>query len=83
MLFYGVHGGWTGGLGLGSVVLWVLAAVAIATLVRLLARGHRLGTPGPATPDQILAERFARGEISQDEFYERVAPHPGPATLPS
>jgi hypothetical protein len=46
------------------------------------------GQPGPApgypaSPEQILAERFARGEINQDEFHEKMAalraeaPHPG------
>ena len=37
-------------------------------------------------PEQILAERFARGEIDEDEFHQRLtvlraeAPHyPGPA----
>ncbi len=43
--------------------------------------------PGqPAPPEQILAERFARGEIDEDEFHQRMtvlraeAPqHPGPA----
>jgi putative membrane protein len=74
MLFYGAHGGWTWGLGFGSLLVWVLAAVAIATLLRPFARGPRLA---PATAEQVLAERFARGEISQDEFYERVAPRPG------
>jgi putative membrane protein len=30
--------------------------------------------PGPApSPEQILAERFARGEITQDEFRESLA----------
>ena len=39
-----------------------------------------------APPEQILAERFARGEIDEDEFHQRMtvlraeAPHhPGPA----
>ncbi len=39
--------------------------------------------PGqPAPPEQILAERFARGEIDEDEFHQRMtvlraeAPHP-------
>jgi putative membrane protein len=78
MPFYGAHG-WTWGLGFGSFLVWALAAVAIATLLRPFARGHRLV---PATAEQILAERFARGEISQDEFYERIATQPGPASLP-
>ena len=32
------------------------------------------GTPpghGPVTSEQILAERFARGEIDEDEFWRR------------
>lgn len=28
--------------------------------------------PGPVTPEQILAERFARGEIDEDEFWQRL-----------
>jgi putative membrane protein len=46
--------------------------------------------PGqPTPPEQILAERFARGEIDEDEFHQRMtvlraeAPHhPGPAGPP-
>jgi putative membrane protein len=94
MFFYGAHGGWSRALGLGSILFWVFVAVAIVAFVRLFARSlgyaggsDRYGPPGPATPEQILAERFARGEINQDEFYERVAlaseaPRPGPTTMP-
>jgi putative membrane protein len=28
--------------------------------------------PHPVTAEQILAERFARGEIDQDEFWQRM-----------
>ena len=31
--------------------------------------GSGYGTP----PEQILAERFARGEIDEDEFHQRMA----------
>ncbi len=31
-----------------------------------------LSGPGPVTAEQILAERFARGEIDQDEFWQRM-----------
>jgi len=27
---------------------------------------------GPVTPEQILAERYARGEIDEDEFWRRM-----------
>jgi putative membrane protein len=106
MFWYGSPGGWA--LGLGSVLFWVLLAVAIGALVQLFARGGRrldppypgyadgLGPYGPAgpspghvvSPEQILAERFARGEIGQDEFFERMAavslrtPAPQPAPQP-
>jgi putative membrane protein len=61
-------------------------------------QGYASGTglysqPGPtpghmAAPEQILAERFARGEIDEDEFHQRLAalraaaPHPGPSATP-
>jgi putative membrane protein len=47
------------------------------------------GPGAPAPPEQILAERFARGEIDEDEFHQRMTvlraeapPHPGPAGPP-
>jgi putative membrane protein len=76
MFFHGAHGGWSWALGFGLI----LAAVVIIALVRQFTRGLAFaggpggyGPPGPATPEQIMAERFARGEINQDEFYERMA----------
>jgi len=61
-------------------------------------RGYASGTgsygpPAPAprqasAPEQILAERFARGEIDEDEFHQRMATlraeawHPGPTATP-
>jgi putative membrane protein len=92
MYFDAAHGGWAPGL--GSILFWVFVAAASVAIVRLFTRGlgyaggpGLYGPPGPATPEQILAERFARGEINQDEFYERVAlpteaPRPGPTTRP-
>jgi len=94
MFFDGPQGGWSRALGFGSILFWVFVAVAIIAIVRLFTRdlgfagGPGLfGPPRPATPEQILAERFARGEIHPDEFYERVAlpaeaPRPGPTPMP-
>lgn len=93
MYWYGPHmGGWAWTLGLGSLVFWVLVAVAVVALVRSFIRGGRLHPPyqgygatgpygqpgsppghGPATAEQILAERFARGEIDEDEYRQRMA----------
>lgn len=51
--------------------------------------GAREQPPSGRDPEQLLAERFARGEIDEDEFHQRMtvlraeAPHhPGPAGPP-
>ncbi len=68
--------------GLGGLVFWVLIAVAVVALMRLFLwdcrRPYPSGPAGsppggaPATAEQILAERFARGEIDEDEFRQRM-----------
>jgi putative membrane protein len=74
---WGHMGGW--GMGPG-MVLWSL--VAIALLVFIVAATVRLLRPGKdqftsAAPDPIerakgvLAERYARGEITQEEYVRR------------
>jgi putative membrane protein len=55
------------------VTIWV---VPIALVVWLVVRGSRADrvtdTKSPIShPDEVLAERFARGEIDEDEFNRR------------
>lgn len=63
----------------GWTWLWVLLVVAvlIALLVGVLLRlsGRPASPSGRPQPDalQLLEERFARGEIDQDEFERRRA----------
>jgi putative membrane protein len=84
MYWYG-HGmdGWGFGLMAFSFLLfWALVVVAIVLLVRYFGRsGHRSGSfppPGPYGPppgnpaEQLLAERFARGEIDEEEYQRRL-----------
>lgn len=64
--------GWLG-MGLMMVTIWV---VPIALVVWLVVRGSRADrvtdTKSPIShPDEVLAERFARGEIDEDEFNRR------------
>ncbi len=93
MYWYGPHmGGWGWAFGLGSLIFWVLLAVAVIAVVRyFVISGRRppsqshpaapgpYGQPGPASsqwataPEQILAERYARGEIDETEFRQRLA----------
>jgi putative membrane protein len=106
--FVGGGWGWGWPMAVSSVFFWVLVAVAIVALIRYLSRsGHQGGGPrppyqwqqppggyhpGPPSPEQILAERFARGEIDEQEFGNRMdtlrrqapgqAPGQGPPPAP-
>jgi len=80
MFWYGPGMGWGYGLMTGSFFLfWGLVIVAVVLLVRHFGRsGQRPGPPpGPPSPpgstaEQLLAERFARGEIDDEEFHRRL-----------
>ncbi|MBT3361806.1 MAG: SHOCT domain-containing protein [Rhodospirillales bacterium] len=71
------HGGYMGGghMFYGPVMM-VLIIGGIVALVVLLTRKrcrHRHGGPGPRgkSPQDILKERYARGEMTTKEFEER------------
>ncbi|MEV0405379.1 SHOCT domain-containing protein [Actinoallomurus sp. NPDC050550] len=76
MYWYDGHmSGWGYGLMTFSTVLfWVLLIVIIIALVRYLGhvRQPNVAPPPDITPEQLLAERFARGEIDTDEYRERL-----------
>ncbi|MGE5154909.1 MAG: SHOCT domain-containing protein [Bdellovibrio bacteriovorus] len=54
--------------GLGMVLVWVLIIVAVVLLVRVFAGGL---PRGGKSARQLLDERFARGEIDQQEYEEK------------
>ncbi len=57
-----------------SIVFFVVAVAAVVPLVRWLGRpGHGGALHGPPgkTPQDILKERFAKGEIDKEEFEEQ------------
>lgn len=62
-------GGWLVG-GVGMVAFWAVVVWAIVMLVRQPDTKSVAG-PAPARPEDILAERFARGEIDADEYARR------------
>jgi len=66
-MMYGWHGGW--GI-FWMVVFW---GAILGVVVWAIAAAARRGSGGPPerTARDILEERFARGEISKDEFEER------------
>lgn len=78
---YGYHdhmdGGWGGGW-LAMLVMMLLLIIVVLAVVWLLRGGSpRFGGgeahPTRTTPEQILAERLARGEIDPDDYRARLA----------
>jgi putative membrane protein len=53
------------------ILLWAILIIGIVVLVRYL-DGTKRPSP-PSTPEQVLAERFARGEIDEAEYEQRLA----------
>lgn len=69
--------GWTV-MSVGMVAFWGLVAWAIVAIVRT---GRPGGSKGSTRPEDVLAGRLARGEISTDEYVrarQLIDAHPGP-----
>jgi putative membrane protein len=63
--------GWGGGFWMiGGLLLMIGVIVLVVWAVSNLSRTGRASTHDPSrpTPNEILRERFARGEISEAEF---------------
>jgi len=77
MMDFGGHmsgWGWIAAM-FGMLVFWgLLVGLAVATYRTLAGRGTEGHKPGPwtADPRQVLAERFARGEIDEEEYRSRL-----------
>lgn len=64
--------GWGYGLMTVSMVLfWALIIFGMVALIRYLGRAGQVAAARP-TPQQLLDERFARGEIDEDEYRRRL-----------
>ncbi|KMO82625.1 hypothetical protein MAAFP003_4098 [Mycobacterium ahvazicum] len=75
--------GW-GGMGSGGwilmtvlmVLFWAAVITAVVLAIRYLTGPRHTGAhppgPGPARAEGLLAERFARGEIDEDEYQRRM-----------
>lgn len=73
------YGGHMGDGGWAAVMVFAMVMVAVALIVGVLALLRRRdaspppGAPGAGfTPEQVLAERFARGEIEEAEYAGRL-----------
>jgi putative membrane protein len=90
MMFWNGHNvsgwGWFG-MSNGMILFWAVIITVVVMLVRTLGRPdnnpshEHTHTPAAPTPRQILDERFARGEIDEEEYRRRLdALHAGPLT---
>ena len=77
MMWYGSNGGWGGWLlmTIAMVLFWALIITAVVLIVRYLVSQRLTGTSAVSarTPEEVLAERYARGEIDDDEYRRRLA----------
>ena len=55
---------------ISMIVFWALVAAVVLTLARS-SRTADAVDPGSVDPEQILKERFARGEIDVEEYERR------------
>lgn len=75
--------GWFG-MTIGMIAFWGLLIALAILLYRAFTDGQpgggSTGGPTDADPRQILAERYARGEIDEDEYQRRLATLTGTGT---
>jgi putative membrane protein len=69
------NGNDVGGNLISLMVGLLIAVIVFSVIFRVIDRvghrvGHRVVEPRP-TPDEVLAERYARGEITDEEYQHR------------
>ena len=77
MFWYDHDMGWWGwtSMGVGMVLFWGLIIAGIVALIRYTTGGQAVRPSSPPevpSPEQVLAARFARGEISESEYRDRL-----------
>ena len=70
---------------ISMVLFWGAVIYGIVALVRYAGRGGQQSSDPvqPPEPERLLAERFARGEIDEEEYQRRLAALRGPGQAPS
>lgn len=69
MWSYMDHYGWGSGMGVGMLLLWGLIIVALVVVLRGALGSGKQESEKSAL--DILKERYARGEIKQEEFEQK------------
>ena len=76
-----MHWGWGGDYGMGfgfgwifMILFWGLVVLGIVYLIKNLAGGcASSGKEKTESAEEVLKKRFAKGEITKDEFEETMA----------
>ena len=65
--------GWYPYMGFGMGLLWLIVIIVIAYLIYRLIKNERILVPNrPVTksPEDILAERYAKGELTREQYLQ-------------
>lgn len=69
----GMGGGWQVAMVVMMLVFLTAVIVGVVGMIRWNSGGHRdVPTPSDSTATSILKERFARGEITEEEYRQMV-----------
>ncbi|GAA4077395.1 SHOCT domain-containing protein [Actinomadura miaoliensis] len=75
-MMWGYGPGYWLGMGVIMVLFWGLIVAGIVALVRYIGGARHTGGPDatsrPPRAEEVLAERFARGEVDADEYRQRL-----------
>ena len=70
---------WGGQYGMGfgfggifMILFWVLIIIGLIYLIKIFAGGNFSSKEKMETAEEVLEKRFARGEISKEEFEEKT-----------
>ena len=72
MMYYSHDGGGWWLMAITSTIFWLAIVAGVVALVVWMARSSERPGPMQSSARAILEERFARGEISADEFQQRL-----------
>ncbi len=68
-------------MGIAGVLFWTALIVGIVMVLRHVG-SNGTGYRNPAGPEEVLAQRFARGEIDEQEYRHRLDVLHSPAAGP-
>jgi putative membrane protein len=74
MFWYGnMMNGWAyGAMAVAMVLFWGVVILGVIALIRHLGRANRSVAEARPAAEHLLAERFARGDIDEQEYLERL-----------